>query len=161
MSVGDPEHHTIRESLLDRLIDEEPHRQQDDPVTKNQLVRRIRDSIRRDVEDLLNTKYRCVEWPPQFEELDDSLLNYGLPDFTAAGFNAVNEPEILLESIRAALRRFEPRLKQVKVTRDSKKDFSDRSVRFRIVATLIIESLEQEVRFDSVMESASGQFEVG
>lgn len=161
MSSGDRQKNTIRESVLDRLIDDEPHREHDDPRTETQLLRRIQDSIRRDVEDLLNTKYRCLNWPPEFDTLSDSLVNYGLPDFTAAGLNAVNEPDVLLASIRTALQTFEPRLTKVRVDRIRNADYSDRTFRFRIFATLVIESLEQEVRFDSVMESASGQFEVG
>ncbi|MEW4490519.1 type VI secretion system baseplate subunit TssE [Thalassoglobus sp. JC818] len=161
MSQGDRHRHQIRQSVLDRLMDDEPDRQQDDPVTETQLLRKIEDSVRRDVEDLLNTKYRCQDWPPQFDSLEDSLINYGLPDFTAAGFNAINEPDVLISSIKTALRLFEPRLKNVRVEKVKNPDYYDRTFRFRILATLVIESLEQDVRFDSIMESASGQFEVG
>src|SRR6056297_895978 len=81
MSRGYPQQATIRESLLDRLLDDEPDRQQDDPRTEEQVLRAIQRAVRRDVEDLLNTRYRCEEWPPQHDRLSDSLINYGLPDF--------------------------------------------------------------------------------
>ncbi|MDB4742843.1 type VI secretion system baseplate subunit TssE [Planctomicrobium sp.] len=145
---------------MDRLIDYDPEHEQDEPQTENQILRNIQISVRRDIEDLLNTRYRCAEWPPQFNGLEDSLVNYGLPDFTAAGLNIVNDNELLTRSIEDAIRRFEPRLSNVKVERVRGEDAIDRTFRFRILGTLKLESVEQDIRFDSSLETISGQIEV-
>ena len=160
MSRGQINEYSLRPSLLDRLIDLEPEREQEDPKSEAQVLREIQVAVRRDVEELLNTRYRCAEWPPQFNGLEDSLVNYGLPDFTAAGLNVVNDHEILTASISDALRRFEPRLADVRVERIRSKDSIDRTFRFRILATLKLESVEQEVKFDSSLETMTGQIEV-
>lgn len=152
---------TIRQSVLDRLIDLEPDRLQDDPQDDHQVIRAIQKAVRRDVENLLNTRYRCEVWPPQCDKLNDSLVNYGLPDFTAAGLNLVNDNDTLISAIRDALVRFEPRLRDVRVEQISAASSYDRMFRFRILATLKIESIEQEIRFDSEMETLSGQIEIG
>ena len=148
-----------RESLLDRLIDEEPGKPEV-PPTRAAVLSRVQKSIRRDLEDLLNTRYRCVAWPPRCDELDDSLANFGIPDFTAAGLDAATNSDALLEAIRTAIRLFEPRMREVKVDRVSDSFSVDRTFRFRIRATLMLDPDEHPVTFDSAMESATGQFEV-
>lgn len=160
MARGQQNEHTLRESILDRLIDNEPDRQQDDPVTENQIIRSIQSSVRRDVENLLNTRFRCEEWPPQYHGLEDSLVNYGLPDFTAAGLNIVNNTDILTGAIASALERFEPRLVDIRVEQIRGDDDYDRTFHFRILGTLKLESIEQEIRFDSALETLTGQIEV-
>lgn len=160
MSRGQINEYSLRPSLLDRLIDLEPDREQEDPKSEAQVLREIQIAVRRDVEDLLNTRYRCAEWPPQYNGLEDSLINYGLPDFTAAGLNVVNDHTILTASIEDAIRRFEPRLTDVRVERIRSRDSIDRTFRFRILATLKLESIEQEIKFDSSLETMTGQIEV-
>ncbi len=78
---------SVQVSLLDRLIDDEPELTTEYPWDEVQKLRIIRQGIKRDLQDLLNTRFRCVAFPPDSSSLDDSLLNYGLPDFTAAGLN--------------------------------------------------------------------------
>lgn len=150
---------TIRLSLLDRLIDHEPETTQEAPIDDNQKMRIIQTAIRRDLENLLNTRYRVLAWPPELTELDDSLINYGIPDFTAAGLNASHNSDILIKAIRLAISLFEPRLSDVRVEPVSE-DHSDRTFRFRIEAMLLIEEKKHRVQFDSSLESSTGQIAV-
>lgn len=51
-------------SVLDRLIDSEPERNQEPPLTRSQSLRELRTALRRDLEWLFNT--RCtIESPPR------------------------------------------------------------------------------------------------
>ena len=150
---------TIRLSLLDRLLDNEPDKSVEAPLDDNQKLRIIQSSVRRDLEDLLNTRYRCVAWPPELTELDDSLINYGIPDFTASGLNAAQDSDILIKAIRLSISLFEPRLTDVRIDR-VKEEFVDRTFRFRIEAMLLVEEKKHRVQFDSSLESATGQFAV-
>ena len=77
-------------SVLDRLLDFEPEVNREAPRSRNQVLRELKQSVRRDLENLLNTKTRCVPCPPHLEELKQSLLNYGIPDFTSASLVAPN-----------------------------------------------------------------------
>ena len=86
----------IRLSLLDQLLDDEPQNQREVPLDDVEKLRIIQLGIRRDLQDLLNTRFRCMAWPPDMEAMDDTLINYGIPDFTAASQNAAQESEFLL-----------------------------------------------------------------
>lgn len=158
MSTGSPKS-AIRLSILDRLIDNEPEKSEEAPLDDNQKLRIIQHAVRRDLENLLNTRYRIVAWPPELTELDDSLINYGIPDFTAAGLNAALESEVLIKAIRNAIALFEPRLTDVRIER-TQDDYVDRTFRFRIEAMLLIEEKKHRVQFDSSMESTTGQIAV-
>jgi type VI secretion system protein ImpF len=150
---------SIRLSLLDRLIDHEPETTEEALIDDNQKMRIIQAGVRRDLENLLNTRYRVLSWPPELTELDDSLINYGIPDFTAAGLNASHNPDILIKAIRFAISLFEPRLTEVRIDHVPE-DHADRTLRFRIEAMLLIEEKKHRVQFDSSLESATGQIAV-
>lgn len=150
---------TIRLSVLDRLIDNEPEVSTEVPLDDNQALRIIQAAVRRDLENLLNTRYRCVAWPPELKELDDSLINYGIPDFTASGLNAAQDSDILIKAIRLSISLFEPRLTDLRIER-VQDDYVDRTFRFSIEGTLLIEDKTLRVRFNSSLESETGQFAI-
>ena len=150
---------TIRLSLLDRLSDNDPQISQETPLDDNQQLRILQAGVRRDLENLLNTRFRYASWPPEMTELDDSLINYGIPDFTAAGLNSAQDSDILIKAIRLAISIFEPRLGEIRMERIND-DFFDRTFRFRVEAMLLIDDQRHRVQFDSSMESATGKFAV-
>lgn len=160
LSTGYPERSTIRVSLLDRLIDNEPENSNEAPLTDKEKLRIIQQSVRRDLENLLNTRYRCIAWPPEFEQIDDSLINYGIPDFTASSLNAAEEGGILIKAIHKAITLFENRLVDVRVTPVTNEYHYDRTFRFRIEGMLLVEDGQHPVKFDSSMESTTGQFDI-
>jgi len=151
---------TIRLSLLDRLLDDDPTSSREVSPSDAEKIRIIQRGVRRDLEDLLNTRYRCVAWPPELDEIDNSLINYGIPDFTAASLNVGEESDFMVGAIRQAIEYFEPRLTDLKVSTQENDDQYDRTFRFKIEATLIVEGGEQRVQFNSSMEPATGQFDI-
>ncbi len=147
-------------SVFDRLLDNDPQNTQEQPSDESTQMKRLQQAIRRDLEDLLNTRSRCTGWPPGCTELEYSLVNYGLPDFTAAGLNAASDPDILVEAIRRAIELFEPRLSSVQIRHVRDEYYFNRTFQFRIEATLVINEKKHQVLFDSVLESSTGQFNV-
>jgi type VI secretion system protein ImpF len=147
-------------SVVDRLLDDDPQTTQEQPLDEFAQIKLLQHAIRRDLENLLNTRSRCTAWPPRYTELENSLVNYGLPDFTSAGFNAASDPEILVEAIRRAIELFEPRLTNVQIRHVQDEYYFNRTFQFRIEATLIINEKKHLVLYDSVLESSTGQFNV-
>lgn len=143
-------------SLVDRLLDHEPDVRVEPAARTAQVLRELKQSVRRDLEDLLNTRWRCLGWPESLARLDDSLLNYGIPDFTASDLDAAQNPDILLRAIESCIRRFEPRLKEVRLQALGSPDDGSREFRFRIDGVLCIEPLEDAVRYDSSLETSTG-----
>jgi type VI secretion system protein ImpF len=143
---------------LDRLLDDDPRSAHDPPQHPAELLRRIKLAVTRDLQDLLNTRWRPESWGDQWSELDDSLVNYGIPDF--AKLQDPLDYHLMCDSIRRAIERFEPRLKNVHVTPLSHPEALTRSLEFRIDAVLQVDPLTDEIAFSSVLEPATGSFQV-
>jgi type VI secretion system protein ImpF len=151
---------TIVPSMLDRLLDDEPQKKAEAPRTNAQALREIKAAVRRDLENLLNTRARCLSWPPSLEELPASLVNYGLPDFTNTYARAIEDPDMFIKVVKFAIEQFEPRLRDVRVELVQSNVATDRALKFKIDATLYVEPVEDKVFYSSSLEPVSGNFEV-
>ncbi len=145
----------LRPSILDRLLDDEPHIQVEADKNRHQHLRELRNSVKRDLENLLNTRYRMVEPPEEFTQLELSLLNYGLPDLATVNIADIEKKRNFTRHLEKILRDYEPRFKTVKVNHIDNKDNTDRTLRFRIDATLYADPAPEIVVFDSVLDPVS------
>jgi type VI secretion system protein ImpF len=150
----------LASSILDRLMDEEPGNRKEQPRSVGQQLRELKSGLRRDLESLLNTRWRCRVWPPELDQLDVSLVNYGIPDFTGVNMSVPAERENLRIVIQRAIARFEPRLKNVVVTVMPNADPFDRVLRFRINGIMRAEPAPEPVTFDSELEPSTTAIEI-
>ena len=152
------ENRAVLRSVLDRLTDNgsgaAPGK------TSAQSVRDLKQSVRRDLENLLNTRWRCTSWPPDLKMLDSSLVNYGIPDFSGANLGNASTREEFRKLLEKAISTFEPRFLKVSVRVAEAPDPLDRTLRFRIDAVLRAEPTPEPVRFDTAMEPTTAAFSV-
>lgn len=156
---GEPEDFNM--PLLDRLIDDDPRASAEQPISRSSFLERLRLAVSRDLQDLLNARIR---WSLQSEMVngsEDSLYNYGLPDFTAAGLNLAYDTGELKAAMLRAITTFEPRLNRVKIHSISDNWHVDRVYRFRIEAELVVEQQRVLIQFSSLLQPGTGQFSVG
>ena len=147
-------------SLLDRLLDDNPGVQQEAPMTPQQSLRLLHQAVRRDLEALLNTRRRCADYPSQLKELDKSLVNYGIPDFTGANLSSGESRSEFVRVIESVIRRFDPRFKSVRVILLDNVEPLDRTLRFRIDAVVYAEPAPENLVFDSSLEPVTGSVEL-
>ncbi len=147
-------------SVLDRLLDDEPGLTREPLKARHQVLREMKQSLRRDLENLLNTRRRATWWPPHWSELEHSLLTYGIPDVTGLDLTTGDGREQLRQLIETELRQFDPRFKSVSVALLEPLDRSDRTLRFRIDAVVYAEPAFEEVVFDSSLQPATGEIDV-
>lgn len=148
-------------SVFDRLINENPNSREDSIRSRSQLLRELKLSVRRDLENLLNTRLCLVDVPPELEHLQTSLVNYGIPDFGGLSAGSQEQREQLRARVEETIRRFETRFQYVRVelARD-RQDRTNRTLRFRIEGTLHAEPAPEPVLFDSHMTAPVGEFRV-
>lgn len=149
----------ITPSLLDRLLDFEPDFTKEAPKSRAKSLRELKQSVRRDLEWLLNTRCFPDEIPETLEEVYHSLAIYGLPDFTGKSVKSSVEQKNLVRALETAIRIFEPRLTDLKVTLEPLYNV-ERILRFRIEAQLRADPILEPVTFDTVLQMGSGEFEV-
>ena len=144
-------------TILDRLIDPEMVGAGAQwGYTMSQMI----DAVRRDVEELLNTRQSHQGLPEEFVETHRSIVSYGLPDFTSINVSKSKAVEAMGEMIESVIGMFEPRLRNIRATpveaAGGKQSKDEARVRFHIEATLFVDPFP-EVGFSTVVELLSGQ----
>jgi type VI secretion system protein ImpF len=147
-------------SVLDRLIDHDPQISHEATRNRNQLLRDLKQAVRRDLENLLNTRIRCVPYRSELKELKQSLVNYGIPDLTGLSLGGPKEREEFRRTILAVIRQFEPRLKKLEVRIIDQADAIERTIRFHIEAVLQAEPAPEPIAFDSTVRLTTGSVDV-
>ena len=146
-------------SVIDRLIDLEPERKLEAPPNRAQSVRDLKAAVRRDLEWLLNSRQTIEESPASLKEVGRSVYSYGLPDVSSLYLRSTKDQAFLLESIKAVVSLFEPRLLAAKVRMEPATD-DKRVIRFAIEGMLRMDPAPEQVLFDTMLEPLSGQYQV-
>jgi len=149
----------VSQSVLDRLIDLEPKVSTEPPKSQSTSLAELKQSVRRDLEWLLNTRcfYEAAEG--ELEELTKSVAFFGLPDFTGVSAKSHIEQSKMTKALETAIRNFEPRFINLKVSMEPISNI-DRLLKFRIEASLDVEPAPEPVVFDTVLQMGSGNFSV-
>ena len=150
---------SIRTPLLQALMDDDPESTSDPRLSPKAQAKRIRESVRDDIQQLLNTRERCVSWPKELSELRRSVLAYGVPDVTGANLASTEKRATFLEGLADALRRQEPRLQRLKLSSLENSDPLDRTLRFRLEAAVRVEAGPEAAVFDFQLEPVTQHFE--
>ena len=140
----------LKPSLLDRLVDVSRH---DSAADAWYTPEQVMESVRRDLENLLNTRMSSQGLCDGYEEVTNSLITYGVPDASSLQTITARQRFEIVRELEQTITRFEPRLSSVKVTLAEPATRKDRVLRMQIRATLNVEpALDCEL---------SGALEVG
>jgi len=154
-----PIEYTLTPSILDRLIDRDPKVSTEPSSVRGTQQAQIKESVKRDLEWLLNSKQLNSDWPEDLRQLNRSLLTYGMPDFSSSTLSNSIQQDRLRRAVEETISRFEPRLSRVNVAIVEGKEH-ERSVRFRIDAMLRVDPAPEPVTFDSVLQLSTRAFVV-
>ena len=107
---------SIVPSVLDRLIDDAPNESQEPVSGRFQSIREMERVVARDLEALLNARRETLEeLPSEFEEVNRSLLTYGLPDLSSFSLLSENDRNKVRRVIEQTIAAAEPRLGRISV----------------------------------------------
>jgi type VI secretion system protein ImpF len=144
----------ITQSVLDRLMTVEEW-----PTTRAQSLRFFKESLKRDLEWLLNTRKPPIPELAKYDAARASVINYGLPDITSLGLSSASDHKRLRMAIEESIRNFEPRLIDVRVSLDGAETLN-RRLRFHIEGSMKLDPAPEEISFDTVLELSSGEYKV-
>ncbi|MEL6488052.1 MAG: type VI secretion system baseplate subunit TssE [Pseudomonadota bacterium] len=116
------------------------------------------DTLRQDIETLLNSERRFTPALKNLQSLDGSLLDYGVPEFAHLQASDTQTASEIAEAFRATLAAWEPRLSQITVTptRDRR---DSTTVLLRITASLAGQE-DQRLAFDTALQTVGQGIEV-
>lgn len=140
-------------SILDRLTDPDSG---GTAAGQGYTLQQVIEAVRRDLEELLNTRQTSAGIPVIYEEVLDSIVAYGLPDMTMVNAATPGERASIGRIIEQMVSKYEPRLKDVRANLIESAQRPDRLVRFEIHARLDLDP-SPEVGFQTVLELMTGQ----
>jgi len=144
----------VTQSLVDRLAQAGSW-----PTTRKASEAMYRQSLKRDVEWLLNTRQPLLPELEAYPLAAASVVNYGLPDIQEFNGSDGRDKNALSALLLKTIKRFEPRIKQPRVYM-LRADSVSRSLRFHIEGQIAFENMQEEITFDTLYELISGEFEV-
>ena len=100
----------LQPALLDRLTDDDPEHRQESRDKRVLSMRRLRESVLRDLAWLLNaSRLDSLQDLGDYPHAAHSVLNYGIPDLTGMTASGVDVTAIE-RAVRQAIWDFEPRI---------------------------------------------------
>jgi len=134
-------------SLFDRLLGDRD-------------VTHLKDAVGRDLEDLLNTRSVLPSHLQRaYPECAASVLNYGLADFATMCLGSSEDRARICASLRMAVERHEPRLRNVQVRLQTQPGTVNR-VDYSISAVLQASGAREPVSFSALLQPSSLHYSI-
>lgn len=147
-----------RAPLFDRLVEKSRDSEEPRPLRTPLNREGLLESVRRELERLLNTRSSLpVDRLEEREEL--TVLEYGIPDLSAFSSGKPEDQVRLAAAVARAVSAFEPRLRAPRVSVLGLEDH-ERSLALSIDATLVGDPVAEPVSFRTVLGIKSGTAEV-
>jgi type VI secretion system protein ImpF len=143
-------------SFLDRLIDPDSA---GTAWRHGYGIDQMVEAVQRDLEDLFNTRQSHMGLPEQYEEVQNSIVAYGLPELTSLHAHTPSQQAAIGRILETIVARYEPRLRGVSASMIESGDGKERTVKFRIAARLCVDPAP-EVAFDAILELTTGRYSV-
>lgn len=126
---------TISHSLLDRLLDDDPDAAVDHGESEDGAIERYKVSLRRDLEQLLNTKRPSLDGLER-NDLGKTVLGYGIEDLSTEDMAVAGVRERVRRTIAQVIRNHETRLSNIEVEVDDAPTSRGMNLRISAVLTL-------------------------
>lgn len=146
-------HEGLRPSMLDRIVDPES---EGTNRRRGFSVDQVIDAVRRDLEDLLNSRRTNLHIPEGFAEVRQSIVAYGFPDPSSFDVSASNCAPRVCAAIEETIAMFEPRLTDVQVISVKRAGSNALRLDFEVRGTLILEP-SPEVTFVTIVKLTTGE----
>jgi type VI secretion system protein ImpF len=143
----------LRPSLIDRLVDPESEGKSG---RRGYTVEQMIDTVRRDVEDLLNSRRMTEVGADLFPEVRRSIVTFGMPDLVSIQTSMGHATARVAQELEEAISRFEPRLVNVRAVPLGGQDPRKLRLEFQIQATLKMDP-SPDVSFVTLLKLTTGE----
>ncbi|KPX21148.1 Uncharacterized protein ALO71_01784 [Pseudomonas amygdali pv. dendropanacis] len=152
--------HKLLPSLLDRLLDDRPHKSVESSSQRLSSLADYKASIVRDLEILVNTRQSLVANELEgFANLSGTILDYGMPDFTSRSVLDPQDRLLIQRQLEKAISVGDRRFRSVKVQLLAQQT-GQRMLTFRVDAVLRLQDISRQVSFDAVLQVNTQEYKV-
>ncbi len=139
--------------LIDRLIN-------DNVVFEGHSEEVLRENIRKNIENILNTKKCFLSFESCYKQLSQSVINYGIDDFSSLWIDSLEACEGLCRQMEITIQVFEPRLNHVVVSLEETSHLINRTLKLKISGTLHENMGIERLNYHSTVSSLSHYVEL-
>jgi len=107
-----------------------------------------------------NTRRTPDEAGPSRLETENSLYNFGIPDFSAYSIASQKDQTKLIKALQAAIKTFEPRMANVRILPLEVTTTGLRALRIRIEGLLLMDPAPEHISFDTTLQLTTGDFRI-
>lgn len=126
---------------------------------RREAINRYKDSVKRDLEWLLNTRQVVDDRLPLYPEVSRSVYAYGLPDITSINVGAIHDQNELLRRMERCIEFFDKRLTKTEIVLEPMVGLN-RVLRFSISGIVLMDPAPEEIVIDTILDPSSGEYEV-
>jgi type VI secretion system protein ImpF len=127
---------TISHSLIDRLLDDDPDEAIERAEDEETALERYKVSMRRDLEQLLNTKRPLLDGLDRHEDLNKTVIGYGIHDLSTEDMSVPAVRDRMRRKIVQVIRDHETRLSNIEVEVDEGPTSSGMNLRISALLSL-------------------------
>lgn len=153
----------LQPSLLDRLTDLNPDKKKESSSQRVLTQTQYKDAVIRDLGWLLNSiSYDSVYSLAEYEQVQHSVINYGLPDISGHTTSSI-DPVILEKALQRVIYEFEPRIirNSLKIKVHANPDeMNHNSLIFEIEGVVFGQPAPFQVVLRSELDLESGKFSI-
>jgi type VI secretion system protein ImpF len=159
-------------SLIDRLSNDEPDfydatdvdaggklRRQASKAKSREAVKRYENSVRRDLEWLLNSRRVKDDRLERYPQLQKSVFCYGIPDLNSEDPSRTHDRDELLHNMEDAVALFDRRLRDVSIEFGAPM-LGSHLLHFQIAGVVMMDPVPAEVAFQSSLDPTNGECKV-
>jgi len=143
-------------SILDRLIDPDS---MGTAARRGYSVEQMGKAVQADLERLFNTHSNDSVSASRYRLLSQ-VLGYGLPDLTTLTRLSTKDTEVICRMMEKKILQYEPRLKNVRVSRISTNDDDPLRIQLQMRAVLAMEPAP-DMSFVTILDLSTGRFTRG
>ena len=133
----------IKFSLLDRLTNSVPEKFDSHSFSKQETINYLLQKVEENIEAVLYSKCYYQSIPSAFTELEDSILKYGVDDFSSYSSFSENDIRKIRISLEKTLTLCEPRLHNLTLISQN-----TNSIIFTVKANLYLDDVWHNIQFD-------------
>lgn len=147
----------VRAPLFDRLIDRDPGVQREPRPFRTLDRRGLRESVRRELERLFNTRSSLPA--DRLRDRERTVVEYGVPDLSVLAPGRQEDRQRLAAVLRETIEAYEPRLSDVRVTVDepSPEPARGQALTARIDAVLVVEEVHEPISFGLDLDGGAAE----
>lgn len=148
---------SARATLLDRLVDKSPDVSQEPKPLRTLDRAELRQSVRRELERLLNTRSSYA--PEILKQMERTVINYGIPDYYHLSPKSLEDQKALAQELGKTIAIYEPRLQDVHVVID-RYDDDKKSLMAGVRGVIVVESIRDPVSFPFSIQLKSREYDL-